>query len=122
MPLESHLGAIAVWFGDSIERPIGKCSRYGVETVSIAGAGRCGVGRLWVFVVDRRLGQRQSAGDTLSQSSFWAESHLRQYAVVVPALDRIVVNRLDEGRTKRTIHKRQMVQQVRMVVEAAPKN
>jgi hypothetical protein len=42
--------------------------------------------------------------------------------VVVPSLDLIVVNRLDERLTKRTIHKRQMAQLVRMVVEAAPRN
>jgi hypothetical protein len=32
------------------------------------------------------------------------------------------VNRVDENLTKRTVHKREMAQLVRMVVEAAPKN
>jgi hypothetical protein len=42
--------------------------------------------------------------------------------VVVPSLDLIVVNRVDEKMTKRTVHKRQMSQLVRMVVAAAPAN
>jgi hypothetical protein len=42
--------------------------------------------------------------------------------VVVPSLDLIVVNRVDERLTKRTVHKQQIAQLVRMVVEAAPKN
>jgi hypothetical protein len=58
----------------------------------------------------------------LPRSSFWAEGHLGQYAVVVPSLDLIVVNRLDERLTKRVIHKRQMAELVRLVVEAAPKS
>jgi hypothetical protein len=42
--------------------------------------------------------------------------------VVVPALDLIIVNRVDEQMTRRTVHKRQMAQLVRMVVEATPGN
>ena len=56
------------------------------------------------------------------KGSFWAEGHLGQYAVVVPSLDLIVVNLLDERQSKRVIHKRQMAQFVRLVVDAAPKN
>jgi CubicO group peptidase (beta-lactamase class C family) len=54
------------------------------------------------------------------KGSFWAEGHLGQYAVVVPSLDLIIVNRLDGEMTKRTIHKRQMADFVGMVVAAAP--
>jgi hypothetical protein len=32
------------------------------------------------------------------------------------------VNRLDEQMTKRTVHKREMAQLVRMVVDATPRN
>lgn len=56
------------------------------------------------------------------RGSFWAEGHLGQYAVVVPSLDLIVVNRLDDRLTKRTIHKRQMAHLVRMIYDAAPRN
>jgi hypothetical protein len=50
------------------------------------------------------------------------KSRLGQYAVVVPALDLIVINRVDERMTKRIVHKREMAQLVRMVVDAAPRN
>jgi CubicO group peptidase (beta-lactamase class C family) len=56
------------------------------------------------------------------KGSFWAEGHLGQYAVIVPSLDLIVVNRVDGNMTKRTIHKRQMSRLVQMVVAAAPAN
>jgi len=66
-----------------------------------------------------------STGDEMQEiafpkGSFWAEGHLGQYAVIVPSLDLIVVNRLDERLTKRTIHKQQMAHLVRLVVNAAP--
>ncbi len=78
-----------------------------------------GYGYLW-WTGDSASGAPQKI--VFPQGSFWAEGHLGQYAVVVPSLDLIVVNRLDERLTKRTIHKRQMAQLVHMVVEAAPRN
>ena len=78
-----------------------------------------GYGYLW-WTGDSASGAPQRI--EFPKGSFWAEGHLGQYAVVVPSLDLIVVNRLDERMTKRTIHKRQMAQLVRTVVEAAPKN
>jgi CubicO group peptidase (beta-lactamase class C family) len=78
-----------------------------------------GYGYLW-WTGDSASGARQSI--VFPKGSFWAEGHLGQYAVVVPSLDLIVVNRLDERETKRTIHKRQIAQLVRMVIDAAPKN
>jgi hypothetical protein len=42
--------------------------------------------------------------------------------VVVPSLDLIVINRLDEKLTKRKVSKRQIAQLVQMVVAAAPAN
>jgi hypothetical protein len=56
------------------------------------------------------------------KGSFWAEGHLGQYAVVVPSLDLIIVNRVDEKVTKRTVHKRQISRMVQLVVDAAPAN
>ena len=44
------------------------------------------------------------------------------YAVVVPSLDLIIVNRLDGDLTKREIHKSQISRMVDMVVAAAPAN
>ena len=44
------------------------------------------------------------------------------YAVVVPSLDLIIVNRLDGDLTKREIHKSQISRMVEMVVAAAPAN
>jgi hypothetical protein len=38
---------------------------------------------------------------------------------LILALDLIVVNRVDDSLTKRTVHKREMAQLVRMVMEAA---
>jgi CubicO group peptidase (beta-lactamase class C family) len=78
-----------------------------------------GYGYLW-WTGDSASGSPQEI--VFPKGSFWAEGHLGQYAVVVPALDLIVVNRVDDQKTKRTVHKRQMAQLVRMVVEAAPKN
>jgi CubicO group peptidase (beta-lactamase class C family) len=52
--------------------------------------------------------------------SFWAEGHLGQYAVVVPSLDLVIVNRVDGDMTKRTVSKREMSRLVQMIVAAAP--
>lgn len=42
--------------------------------------------------------------------------------MVVPSLDLIVVNRVDENLTKRKVNKREVAQLVQMVVAAAPAN
>ena len=78
-----------------------------------------GYGYLW-WTGDSASGRSEEIA--FPKGSFWAEGHLGQYAVVVPSLDLIVVNRVDDSLTKRTVHKREMAQLVRMVVEAAPKN
>jgi CubicO group peptidase (beta-lactamase class C family) len=54
------------------------------------------------------------------RGSFWAEGNLGQYAVVVPALDLILVARLDQELIKRKVHKREISHLVRLTVEAAP--
>ena len=56
------------------------------------------------------------------KGSFWAEGNLGQYAVVVPSLDLIVVNRVDGKLTKRTVGKPEMARFVQLVVDAAPHN
>jgi len=78
-----------------------------------------GYGYFW-WTGNSASGARQEI--SFPRGSFWAEGHLGQYAVVVPSLDLIIVNRLDDRLTKRTIHKRQIAHLVRMVVDAAPKN
>jgi CubicO group peptidase (beta-lactamase class C family) len=78
-----------------------------------------GYGYLW-WTGDSASGRPQEIA--FPRGSFWAEGHLGQYAVVVPSLDLIVVNRLDDRMTKRRVDKRQMAQLVQMVVDAAPKN
>jgi CubicO group peptidase (beta-lactamase class C family) len=78
-----------------------------------------GYGYLW-WTGDSASGREQKI--VFPKGSFWAEGHLGQYAVVVPSLDLIVVNRVDEQMTKRTVHKREMAQLVRMVVDATPRN
>lgn len=78
-----------------------------------------GYGYLW-WTGDSASGKSQEI--SFPRGSFWAEGHLGQYAVVVPSLDLIIVNRVDEKMTKRTVHKRQMAQLVKMVVAAAPTN
>jgi CubicO group peptidase (beta-lactamase class C family) len=76
-----------------------------------------GYGYLW-WTGDSLSGAPQEI--VFPKGSFWAEGSLGQYAVVVPSLDLIIVNRVDEKMTKRVVHKRQMAQMVRMVVAAAP--
>jgi CubicO group peptidase (beta-lactamase class C family) len=76
-----------------------------------------GYGYLW-WTGDSASGAPQAT--PFPPGSFWAEGHLGQYAVVVPSLDLIVVNRVDGEMTKRTVSKRQMSRLVRMVVAAAP--
>jgi len=78
-----------------------------------------GYGYLW-WTGDSASGAQERI--PFPKGSFWAEGHLGQYAVVVPSLDLIIVNRVDEDMTKRTVSKRQMSQMVRMVVAAAPPN
>jgi CubicO group peptidase (beta-lactamase class C family) len=78
-----------------------------------------GYGYLW-WTGDSASGTPQKI--PFPKGSFWAEGHLGQYAVVVPSLDLIIVNRLDGDMTKREIHKRQMSRFVQMVVAAAPGN
>ena len=45
-----------------------------------------------------------------------------QYAVVVPSLDLIIVNRVDENMTRHKVDKRQIARLAEMVVDAAPGN
>jgi CubicO group peptidase (beta-lactamase class C family) len=78
-----------------------------------------GYGYLW-WTADSATGAAPKY--LFPKGSFWAEGHLGQYAVVIPSLDLIVVNRVDGDMTKRTVHKRQMADLVRLVVEAAPRN
>jgi CubicO group peptidase (beta-lactamase class C family) len=78
-----------------------------------------GYGYLW-WTGDAASGTPQRI--SFPKGSFWAEGHLGQYAVVVPSLDLIIVNRLDGDLTKRKINKRQISQMVQMVVAAAPAN
>jgi CubicO group peptidase (beta-lactamase class C family) len=78
-----------------------------------------GYGYLW-WTGDAASGRPQSI--SFPNGSFWAEGHLGQYAVVVPSLDLIVINRVDGDMTKRTVHKRQIARMVEMVVAAAPAN
>jgi CubicO group peptidase (beta-lactamase class C family) len=78
-----------------------------------------GYGYLW-WTGDSASGRREEI--SFPKGSFWAEGHLGQYAVVVPSLDLIVVNRVDGEMTKRTVHKRQMARLVEMVAAAAPGN
>jgi CubicO group peptidase (beta-lactamase class C family) len=77
-----------------------------------------GYGYLW-WTGDSASGAEEAIH--FPQGSFWAEGHLGQYAVVVPSLDLIVVNRVDGDMTKRTVSKQQMSRLVEMVVAAAPR-
>jgi len=78
-----------------------------------------GYGYLW-WTGDSASGKSQEI--SFPNGSFWAEGHLGQYAVAVPSLDLIVVNRVDEKLTRRSVHKREMAQLVKMVAAAAPSN
>jgi len=76
-----------------------------------------GYGYLW-WTGDSASGK--AARIQFPAGSFWAEGHLGQYAVVVPSLDLIVVNRVDDTLSRQTVHKRQMARLVEMVISAAP--
>lgn len=76
-----------------------------------------GYGYLW-WTGDSTSGKRGRV--EFPKGSFWAEGHLGQYAVIVPSLDLIVVNRVDESLTRLTVHKRQIAELVEKVVAAAP--
>ena len=78
-----------------------------------------GYGYLW-WTGDSASGTPQRI--RFPKGSFWAEGHLGQYAVVVPSLDLIIVNRLDGEMTRREIRKRQIARLVELVVTAAPTN
>jgi CubicO group peptidase (beta-lactamase class C family) len=78
-----------------------------------------GYGYLW-WTGDSASGAAQEI--VFPNGSFWAEGSLGQYAVVVPSLDLIFVNRVDDKMTKRAVHKRQIAELVKMVVAAAPAN
>jgi CubicO group peptidase (beta-lactamase class C family) len=78
-----------------------------------------GYGYLW-WTGDSASGTARKI--SFPQGSFWAEGNLGQYAVVVPALDLIVVNRLDGRLAKSSIDKRQVARLVQMVVDAASKS
>jgi CubicO group peptidase (beta-lactamase class C family) len=78
-----------------------------------------GYGYLW-WTGDAASGTSREI--SFPPGSFWAEGHLGQYAVVVPSLDLIVVNRLDEHLSKRVIHKRQMAHLVHLVFTSAPRS
>ncbi|MFZ0336538.1 MAG: serine hydrolase [Terracidiphilus sp.] len=77
-----------------------------------------GYGYLW-WTGDSASGE--PAEIPFPRGSFWAEGHLGQYAVMVPSLDLVIVNRVDSDLTRRTVGKREMAHLVRLVVEAAPK-
>ncbi len=77
-----------------------------------------GYGYLW-WTGDSPSGERGEI--RFPKGSFWAEGHLGQFAVVVPALDLIIINRVDSRLTKRTVSKKEMAHLVHMVVAAAPK-
>jgi CubicO group peptidase (beta-lactamase class C family) len=53
---------------------------------------------------------------------FWTEGHKGQYAVVVPSLDLVVVNLLDERLARRTIRRQQISRLVQLVAAAAPRS
>lgn len=49
-----------------------------------------------------------------------AIGHLGQYGVVVSSLDLIIVNRVDDSLTRRSVDKKQISRLVEMVVGVAP--
>ena len=76
-----------------------------------------GYGYLW-WTGEAASGNPQSI--VFPRGSFWAEGHLGQYAVVVPSLDLIVVNRVDGKMTKHAVNKRQIALLVQLVMSVAP--
>jgi CubicO group peptidase (beta-lactamase class C family) len=78
-----------------------------------------GYGYLW-WTGDSATGKRPEI--KFPPGSFWAEGHLGQYAVVIPSLDLIVVNRVDGDMTRAKVNKRQISELVDKVLAAAPKN
>jgi CubicO group peptidase (beta-lactamase class C family) len=70
-----------------------------------------------------------ASGDSASidfpHDSFWAEGHLGQYAVAVPSLDLVIVNRVvdhGKGKARHSVSKREVARLVDLVISAAPKS
>lgn len=82
-------------------------------------SGSGGYGYLW-WTGDSASGAPQEI--SFPTGSFWAGGHLGQYALVVPSLDLIVVNRVDGEVTKRKVSKREISRLLQMAVNAAPAN
>ena len=51
--------------------------------------------------------------------SYWADGHLGQYAIVVPSLDLVIVNRVDPKMTSRRVDERKREQLVSLIEAAA---
>jgi CubicO group peptidase (beta-lactamase class C family) len=78
-----------------------------------------GYGYLW-WTGDSASGAPERL--SFPKGSFWAEGHLGQFAVVVPSLDLIIINRVDGRISGRNVDKGQISRLVKMVVAAAPPN
>ena len=76
-----------------------------------------GYGYLWWTADSATVGKMPRI--PFPPGSFWAEGHLGQYAVVVPSLDLIVVNRVDGDLTHAKVNKREIAQLVWLVTAAA---
>jgi CubicO group peptidase (beta-lactamase class C family) len=76
-----------------------------------------GYGYLW-WTGDSASGSPQRT--SFPKGSYWAEGHLGQYGVVVSSLDLIIVNRVDDSLTRRSVDKKQISRLVEMVVGVAP--
>ena len=76
-----------------------------------------GYGYLW-WTADSASGA--PAQVRFPAGSFWAEGHLGQYALVIPSLDMVIVNRVDPALTTKEVSKTQMAHLVQTILAAAP--
>jgi hypothetical protein len=51
--------------------------------------------------------------------NYWADGHLGQYAIVVPSLDLVVVNRVDRGLTSKRVGERRKAKLLWLIESAA---
>ena len=76
-----------------------------------------GYGYMW-WTSNPASGKR-GPGSMILLDSYWADGHLGQYAIVVPSMDLVVVNRVDPKRTSKHIGEQRKAKLLWLIEAAA---